>query len=161
MLKFKLDGIIVETMAELEHHEYTDENRHKHSRIERKMTTRLLFWGFVVWGTLQDLALIKSSLTYFIQGYWKRSSKAASKIDLDTEISHPHIDGNIRAVHFTARQKNNKNFLYISLEKDGVTQHEMYLDGQQVLMLEIAISKAISLLSPRIVAQDEMRIYGF
>jgi hypothetical protein len=125
------------------------------------MTTRLLFWGFVVWGTLQDLAIIKSSLTYFIQGYWKRSGKEASKIDLNTEISQPNSDENIRTVHFTARQKHNKNFLCVALKKEGVTLHEMYLDGQQVLMLEIVINKAISSLSPQIVAQDERSIYGF
>jgi len=38
----------------------------------------------------------------------------------------------------------------VCLERNGLMQHQMYLDGQQVLMLDVAIGKAISLLSPRI-----------
>jgi hypothetical protein len=45
------------------------------------------------------------------------------------------------------------------LEKDGLTQHEEYLDGQQVLMFDVAISKALSLLSPRITPQG-LDIFG-
>jgi hypothetical protein len=160
MLEFELHDIKVEIMTELEHHEYTDENRYKHSRFERKTKIRLLFWGFFVWGNLQDLALIKSSLSYFMQGYWKRSGKEASKIDLATAISLPPIDGKFRTVNFAARQKYKKNFLHVSLEKDGLIQHELYLDGQQVLMLDVAIGKALSFLSPKI-PQQENDIYGY
>jgi hypothetical protein len=155
MLTFELNDIKVEIMTELEHHEYTDENRHKHTRFERKTKTRFLFWGFVVWGDLQDLSIIKSSLSYFMQGYWKRSGKEASKIDLATEISHPHIDNKTFTVHFAARQKCKKNFLHISLEKDGLVQHEAYLDGQQVLMFDVVISKALALLSPMVTRQED------
>jgi len=51
---------------------------------------------------------------------------------------------------FQPDKKNKKNFLHVSLEKDGLTQHEVYLDGQQVLMLDVAIGKALSFLSPKI-----------
>jgi hypothetical protein len=150
MLEFKMDGIEVEIEAELERHEYTDSNRYKHSRFERKVEIRVKFWEFVMLGNLQDLSLIKSSLTYFMQGYWKRSGAAASRIDLDTSIfKHQSLDY-VWNLNFSDRQKDKKSFLRVCLERNGLMQHQMYLDGQQVLMLDVAIGKAISLLSPRI-----------
>jgi hypothetical protein len=150
MLEFKMDGIKVEIEAELERHEYTDSNRYKHSRFERKMEIRVMFWELIILGNLQDLSLIKSSLTYFMQGYWKRSGKEVSKIDLVTNIIKYHPHGYIWRLHFSTGQKNKKNFLHVSLEKDGLAQHDVYLDGQQVLMLDVAIGKALSFLSPKI-----------
>jgi len=150
MLKFELNGIKVEIGAKLEHNEYTDANHYKHTRFERKMEIRILFWELIISGNLQDLSLIKSSLSYFMQGYWKRSGKEAGKIDLVTKITKYHPHGYIWLLHFSTGQKNKKNFLHVSLEKDGLTQHEVYLDGQQVLMLDVAIGKALSFLSPEI-----------
>jgi hypothetical protein len=150
MLEFKMDGIKVEIEAELERHEYTDSNRYKHTRFERKIEIRVMFWELITLGNLQDLSLIKSSLTYFMQGYWKRSGKEASRIDLVTNIIKYHPHGYILRLHFSARQKDKKNFLHVSLEKNGLTQHDVYLDGQQVLMLDVAIGKALSFLSPEI-----------
>jgi hypothetical protein len=150
MLKFELNGIKVEIGAELERHEYADANNYKHTRFERKMEIRVLFWEFIISGNLQDLSLIKSSLSYFMQGYWKRSGKEASKIDLVTNIIKYHPHGYVWLLQFSTGQKNKKNFLHVSLEKDGLTQHEVYLDGQQVLMLDVAIGKALSFLSPKI-----------
>lgn len=150
MLKFELNGIKVEIEAELERNEYTDSNRYKHSRFERKMEIRVMFWELIISGNLQDLSLIKSSLAYFMQGYWKRAGKEASKIDLVTNIIKYHPNGYIMRLHFSARQKDKKNFLHVSLEKNGLMQHQIYLDGQQVLMLDVAIGKALYFLSPKI-----------
>jgi len=145
-----MDGIKVEIEAELERHEYTDSNRYKHSRFERKMEIRVMFWELIILGNLQDLSLIKSSLTYFMQGYWKRSGKEVSKIDLVTNIIKYYPHGYIWSLHFSTGQKNKKIFLHVSLEKDGLAQHDVYLDGQQVLMLDVAIGKALYFLSPEI-----------
>jgi len=38
--------------------------------------------------------------------------------------------------------------LQISLQQSGKTVHEIYLDGQETIMLDIAIAKAISILTP-------------
>ncbi len=148
-----MDGIKVEIEAELKRHEYTDSNYHKHSRFERKMEIRVMFWELIISGNLQDLSLIKSSLTYFMQGYWKRSGKEASKIDLVTNIIKYHPHGYILRLHFSARQKDKKNFLHVSLEKNGLMQNQIYLDGHQVLMLDVAIGKALYFLSPEITPQ--------
>jgi len=145
-----MDGIKVEIEAELERHEYTDSNRYKHSRFERKMEIRVMFWELIILGNLQDLSLIKSSLTYFMQGYWKRSGAEASRIGLNTNIFKYQSLDYIWNLNFSDRQKDKKSFLRVCLEKNGLMQHQMYLDGQQVLMLDIAIGKVLSFLSPKI-----------
>ena len=152
MLEFKMDGIKVEIEAELKRHEYTDSNYQKHSRFERKMEIRVMFWEFIISGNLQDLSLIKSSLTYFMQGYWKRSGAEASRIGLNTNIFEYHSDY-VWNLNFSDRQKGKKSSLRVYLEKNGLMQHEMYLDGQQVLMLDVAISKALYFVSPKIKPQ--------
>jgi hypothetical protein len=108
---------------------------------------------------LQDLSIIKSTLTYFMQGYWKRSGTAASRIDLDTDIFKYQSQDCAWLLNFSDRQKDKKSSLRVCLEKNGLMQHEMYLNGQQVLMLDVAIGKALSLLSPRITRQG-LDIYG-
>jgi len=160
MLEFKMDGIKVEIEAEMERHEYTDSNRYKHSRFERKMEIRVMFWELIISGNLQDLSLIKSSLTYFMQGYWKRSGSEASRIGLNTNMCKYHSYDYAWRLNFSDRQKDKKSFLRVYLERNGLMQHEMYLDGQQVLMLDVAIGKALSLLSPRI-ARQGLDIYGY
>ncbi len=145
-----MDGIRVEIEAELDRHEYTDSNRYKHSRFERKMEIRVTFWELVILGNLQDLSLIKSSLTFFMQGYWKRSGTAAGRIGLNTNIFKYHSLDYVWLLNFSDRQKDKKSSLRVCLEKNGLMQHQIYLDGQQVLMLDVAIGKALSLLSPRI-----------
>jgi hypothetical protein len=83
-----------------------------------------------------------------MQGYWKRSGKEANKIDLATEINRHHPYGDVQTLHFAARQKNKKNFLYISLKVNDSIVNEVYLDGQKVLMFDIAIGKALYFLTP-------------
>ncbi len=148
-----MDGIKVEIETELKHHEYTDSNYHKHSRFERKMEIRVMFWELITLGNLQDLSLIKSSLTYFMQGYWKRSGAEASRIGLNTNIFKYHSLDYAWLLNFSDRQKDKKSSLRVRLEKNGRMQHEIYLDGQQVLMLDVAISKALYFLSPKITPQ--------
>jgi len=45
-------------------------------------------------------------------------------------------------------KKNNRNYLQISLHKKGETIKEEYLEGQEVIMLDIALGKALNLLPP-------------
>ncbi len=148
MLDFELDGIRIKISGELEYFEYKDARNQVRTRFDRQVRIRVQFWDFIIWGNLQELSLIKSSLIYFMQGYWKRSGKEASRIDLTTAINRHHPDGEIQALHFAARQKNKKNFLHISLESNDSIVNEVYLDGQKVLMLDIAIGKALYFLTP-------------
>jgi hypothetical protein len=89
-----------------------------------------------------------SILHYFMQAYWKRSSKEGSRIELAKVLSRKDYKGNQEALFFVARQKDKMNYLQISLAKKGETVKEQYLDGQEVIMLDIALGKAINLLTP-------------
>jgi hypothetical protein len=148
MLDFELDGIRIKISGEMEYFEYKDARRQVRTRFERKVNIHVQFWDCIILGNLQNFSLIKSSLLYFMQGYWKRSGKEASRIDLATEIYRHHPYGDVQTLHFAARQKNKKNFLHISLESDESIVNEVYLDGQKVLMLDIAIGKALFFLTP-------------
>ena len=128
--------------------EYKDARNQVRTRFERKVNIHVQFWDCIILGNLQNFSMIKSSLLYFMQGYWKRSGKEASKIDLATEIYRHHPYGDVQILHFAARQKNKKNFLHISLESNDSIVNEVYLDGQKVLMLDIAIGKALFFLTP-------------
>ncbi|WP_319586540.1 hypothetical protein [uncultured Desulfobulbus sp.] len=161
MIVFELGAIKVEIRAELERSEYKDANNRKRTHFERKVKTLVKFWDFPVRGNLQELSLIKSSLIYFMQGYWKRSGKEASKIDLATEIIRHHPNGTCgngsetQILNFAARQKNKKSFLHISLQRNGSIVNEVYFNGQEVLMLDVAIGKGINFLTPTIDRQGD------
>ena len=56
--------------------------------------------------------------------------------------------GDAQTLYFAARQKNKKNYLHVSLESNESIVNEVYLDGQKVIMLDIAIGKALYFLTP-------------
>ena len=91
---------------------------------------------------------MKSILQYFMQAIWKRSTKQGSRIELAKYLTRKDHQESYETLCFIARQKDNKNYPQISLVKKGETVKEEYLDGQVVIMLDIAIGKAISLLTP-------------
>jgi len=97
--------------------------------------------------TSTELATVKSTLNYFMQAYWKRSSKASSKIELATALKHDY-GVQQQSLCLVARQKNSIHSLEISLIENGKTANNIYLSGQEVIMLDIAIGKAINLLTP-------------
>ncbi|HCC55328.1 MAG TPA: hypothetical protein DEQ20_10480 [Desulfobulbaceae bacterium] len=148
MLEFKLDGIRIEITVEMERHDYKDANNRGRTRFERQIKISVRFWDLHLMGNLQELSFVKSSLIYFMQGYWKRSGKEKSRIDFAKRLTKKHPNGGKHSLYFIARQKNNKNFLQVYLEKNDEIINEVYLDGQEVLMLDIAIGKAIHLLTP-------------
>ncbi len=53
-----------------------------------------------------------------------------------------------QSLYLVARQKNGIHYLEISLIEKGKTANNIYLSGQEVIMLDIAIGKAINLLTP-------------
>jgi len=145
MIKYDFKGIKVTAETNMIQHDFEDADNKYRTRFDRENTVTVQFWEFVIDDNLTGLAFVKSSLNYFMQGYWKRSGKDGSKVDLAKCLCHR--DGQ-QSLYFTARQKDNKHFLHISLQQGGVTVNECYLDGQEVIMLDVAIGKAISLLMP-------------
>ena len=147
MIEFNFKGISVSATVEMKRYDYRDNGGHYKTRFNRNTLVKANFWGFVIDNDLYELAMVKSSLNYFMQAYWKRSSKAGSKIELVTVLKRNN-GGNPQALYLVARQKDGIQSLEISLVEKGAPAGKIYLNGQEVIMLDIAIGKAINLLSP-------------
>lgn len=147
MIEFNFKGISVSATVEMERYDYRDNGGHYKTRFNRNTLVKASFWGFAIDNDLYELATVKSSLNYFMQAYWKRSSKAGSKIELVTALKR-NKGGNPQALYLVARQKDGIHSLEISLVEKGAPTGKIYLNGQEVIMLDIAIGKAINLLTP-------------
>ena len=147
MIDFNFKGISVSATVEMERYDYRDKGGHYKTRFNRNTLVKADFWGFVVDNDLTELATVKSTLNYFMQAYWKRSSKAGSKIELASVLKHDY-GAHPQSLFLVARQKNGIHYLEISLSEKSKTANNIYLSGQEVIMLDIAIGKAINLLTP-------------
>ncbi|MDD2366090.1 MAG: hypothetical protein PHN84_07995 [Desulfuromonadaceae bacterium] len=147
MVDFEFKGIKVEVTVEIQRHECRDSRGHYKSHFSRNANVTADFWDFVIFNDLYELATVKSTLNYFMQAYWKRSSKAGSKIELASALKHDYGE-HPQSLYLVARQKNGIHYLEISLTENGKTANNIYLSGQEVIMLDIAIGKAINLLTP-------------
>jgi hypothetical protein len=128
---------------------YKDGGGHSRIRFDREVTVDVSFWDYDFQdGDLYELAFVRSILQYFMQAYWKRSSKEGSRIELAKVLSRNDRNGKQESLCFAARQKDNRNYLQISLVKKGEAVKEEYLEGQEVIMLDIALGKALNLLTP-------------
>lgn len=152
MVKFEYRGIIIEATVEMRRRDYKDANNIGRTRIDRNVKVRVSFWNFCIDDDFCELAMVKSSLSYFMQAFWKRSSKQGAKIELATALEHQFPK---QALSLTARQKNNKHSLEISLYENGLQSECMYLTAQEVILLDVAISKAIALLTPQTLEMTE------
>ena len=149
MVRFDFKGISISSSFHMDERIYKDAGGHSRTRFDREVSLYVSFWDFDLQdGDLYELAFIRSILHYFMQAYWKRSSKEGSRIELAKVLSRKDYKGNQEALCFVARQKDKKNYLQIYLTKKGETVKEEYLDGQEVIMLDIALGKAINLLTP-------------
>jgi hypothetical protein len=151
MINFDFKGIKIEASASLRKHTYQDVRKGTLTRFEREVEVRVHFWDFFICDrNFYELAFVKSTLQYFMQFYWKRSNKTGGKINLAKALHEEHPHGGYQSLLFIARQKNNQHYLHICLQAPaaGAILQEVYLDGQEVLMLDIALNKAIGLLSP-------------
>lgn len=149
MINFDYKGIRIETTADNQQIDYKDASNRQRTRFEREVRVFVHFWDFTIWnGSLQELAFVKSCLQYFMQGYWKRATKEGSKIDLAKGLHHEDSREGRLSLYFVARQKDKKHYLQICLQRAGKTVNEIFIDGQEAIMLDIALSKAINLLTP-------------
>lgn len=148
MLKFEYKDIVIEARAELQRYDYKDANNIGRTRFDKSVLIKVQFWHFVIYNDLYDFSVIKSALQYFMQAYWKRSSKQGGKIDLSTSIEHNDTN---KVLQFVARQSKHKYSLEVSLYEQGDNlSANMYLTGQEVIMLDVALTKAINLLVPEV-----------
>jgi hypothetical protein len=148
LIEFEFKGIEVEVTVEMERYEFRDSGGHHKNHFNRNAHVMVRFWDFVIHNDLYELALVKSTLSYFMQAYWKRNSKTGSKIELATALEHFH--GRYpQSLNLIARQKNGMHSLEVSLTENGKPAGEIYLSGQVVIMLDITIGKAINLLTQK------------
>ena len=105
--------------------------------------------------TLTQLIYIKSIFQYFMQSYWKRRNKSGT-IEEGYRLKKELQAGDIR-IEFTTRHKGfispkiQSGLITLSIEaSDGFNNYAEYLDCQEVMMLELAFSKAIGLLATEI-----------
>ncbi len=155
MVRYDFKGIKVEAKVLVDRQDYRDGGGHYKSRIDKNSKIVVRFWGFTIAGCLTELAFVKSTLNYFMQCYWKRTSKEGSKIELIKTLCREFGKDDEQKLFLIARQKNKKHFLQICLQQKGSTVNECYLDGQEVIMLDIAIGKAINLLAPTTISIEE------
>jgi hypothetical protein len=151
MINFDFKGIRIEATARLRQHTYQDVRKGTLTRFEREVEVCVHFWDFRICDhDFHDLAFVKSTLQYFLQSYWKRSNKSGGKINLAKALHQEHPHGWQQSLLFNARQKNNQHFLHICMQAPatGAIVKEVYLDGQEVMLLDIALNKAIGILSP-------------
>lgn len=151
MIEFSYQGIKVVATATMVQHDFRDESNRQRTRFDRDLEVMVCFWDFTIAnGDLFELAFVKSTLTYFAHAYWKRSNKEGGKIDLAKVLHHKTSYGT-HSLYFSAKQKDKRHYLHIMMTLDGTPVGEVYLDGQEVIMLEIAIGKTISLLAPAVI----------
>lgn len=148
MMEFDFEGIKVIATAEMKQINYKDERKGISTRHERVVNVVVYFWNFAINGDLYELAFVKSSLQFFMQAYWKRANKEGAKIKFEKVLCRKDKLYGHQSLCFDARQKANEYSLHISYQSGGRTLNEVYLDGQEVVMLDIAIGKAISWLAP-------------
>ena len=147
MICFNCKGIELVAMAETLYINYKDAKNDNRTRMEKEVKVAVHFWRFPIVGDLQELAHVKSILQSYMLCYWKCPEVEGSKIEFAKSMKRKDICGQ-QSLSFVARQQAFKYYLHISYQSGENTLDEAYLDGQEVLMLDLAINKAISLLTP-------------
>lgn len=149
MINFEYKGIEIDATVAMQPVNYMSSGSRQQTRFDREVQVYVSFWDFHIRdGRFHELAYVKSCLQCFIHSYRRRPNKEGSKIDFSKELHHENcIDGQ-QSLSFIARQKNKKYYLQICLKIEGETLNEIYLDEHEVIMLDIAFGKAISLLTP-------------
>lgn len=148
MIEFDFKGINLVASAELLQKNYIDAKRNIRTRFDRELKVEIHFWRFSIIGDLQELSAVKSILQSYMLCYWNRSDVKDRKIEFTKTLCRNDSLYGLQSLSFDARQKAYKYYLHIKFHSGGGTRDEAYLDGQEVLMLDIVLNKAISLLSP-------------
>jgi len=149
LVRFYFKGIGISITVEMQQVDYKDAKYNSRTRFVRKTTVIVHFWDFNIdCNCLDELLFIKSCLQYYMQCYWKRLSKAGSKIDFLKTLQHENTLDGCQNLNIAAKQKNNKHYLYINHKISDKIINEIYLDGQEVIMLDNALNKAINYITP-------------
>lgn len=159
MLEFEFLGICIYATVKNVPQQILDDNNRKVSRIVKESEVIVRFWDFWLHSyDLYEIALVKSVTSFFQQSYWRRANKQICKIDLKKSITHTDFLGNKQHLSFEARQKAGLHYLHILYQQENSDVNEAYLDITDVLLLDIALGKALSMLSPQALPIDAYSI---
>lgn len=149
MLEFDFKGITIEAIDRAVEIPYSDSDFPKRVKYRRRVRISVRFWDYMISDNLYELAFVKSVLNYFMQAHWKRSTKEGVRINLDETLRKGKGNDLNLSLFFSARLKDKISYLNICLKDgEGKLLNDLYLTGREVLMLDIAMGKAISLLQP-------------
>ena len=105
--------------------------------------------------TITQIIYIRSIFQYFTQSYWKRRNKAGS-IEEHYKLKKELQAGELW-IGFTTRQKgfspgkSESGIITLNIEAtDGLNKFTDYFDCQEVIMLDMALSKAIGLVATEV-----------
>lgn len=157
MIDFKYNGIKIAACILPEPYEYEIEGGKKRMTFDKNVCVYVKFWNFIINGNIYDLSFVKSVCTYFMQAYWKRSTKDGTKINMEEILEHKIVgkEYTTSSLCFSAVQGNKTNKLRIRLKHDMEIVEEIFLTGREVIQLDINIGKAINLLQPAIIRDPQ------
>jgi len=148
VIELDCGAIYMKAFDRLENRSYRDENGNNRNRTEWRIDVYVRIFDYVITNQhFGDLVRLKSALQFFIQNYWRKSSKKGlSRIKLNVEMTRPKFD---QILSLIARQKNNEHYLQITYKdvEEGI-EKSVYLDGQEAIMIDTALGKMINLTSP-------------
>jgi hypothetical protein len=157
MIEFKYDGIEIEICNKPEPYKFETAESKPRIGYNKNTVVSVKFWEFIIEdGNLYELARVNSWCYYFMQSFWKRSSKEGNKILLSKTLTH-EIDGgkySSSTLSFDAVVGDKTNKLRIRQENDGKKIGEVFLLIDEVKMLDVVIGKCINMLSPTNDKQD-------
>ena len=150
MICYKHDGVTIYIEANHSEMSYRDHNDRVKSHFNRKISVEVKILGYELKDRdLTELCFVKEALRVFLESYWRKTSaKGLSKIDLNKRLSRGK---DLDELHFIARQHKNQHYLEIYyLRRSGGHEDRVYLDFHSVKMLDAALNKTISMLSPEL-----------
>ena len=127
---------------------YQDKHYRSRTFIKRKVNVCVKILTCELFeGDLSELYFVKAAIQVFLQSYWRKTTKnGLLKIDLDKTLIRNNCREELR---FTARQHQKKHFLEILFHGSRHdSEKKVYLDYHDAIMLDGALHKAISMLSP-------------
>lgn len=148
-MRFECHGIKIDIEAKLVVREILDGKKDTIKRTEREITASTYFFNYSVKDKdLTTYAFIKSVLQTYTSLYKSSQGKIGYKIDLDETIHQTSRPYGMQSLQFASKQKSGINSLYICQKNDNEKVWDVYLRYHEVLMLDIALGKVISMMGP-------------
>ena len=112
MREFDFKGITINAINKPEQILFMDDKEQLRPKYRRRVEVVVAFWNFVIRDDLYKFAFVKSVLNYFMQAYWKRSTKEGNRIFLEETLVREGDKVTPKlSLYFKGRQKDKTNYL--------------------------------------------------